>query len=65
MSYTKEEKQEPLDEQNQIINETGLSVIDMEKERMCQAMFFYVWLVVLGLLITGVCFFVHGVDAKL
>ena len=61
MGYTDGEKKEALDEQNRIINETGLSVIDMEKERMRQAVFFYVWLILLGLLITGFCVFVHGV----
>jgi hypothetical protein len=50
------------EEQNKIINELGsLSVIDMEKERRKQVRFFYIWLIGIGLLITGVCFFVHGI----
>ena len=61
MTYNEAEKKKVLDEQNQIINDSSLSVIDMEKERMRQAVFFYVWLILLGLLITGVCVFVHGV----
>ena len=48
------------EEQNKIINEIGtLDVIDMEKERMRQVRFFYIWLIGLGLLITGVCVLVH------
>lgn len=61
MTYNEADKKKVLDEQNQIINDSSLSVIDMEKERMRQAVFFYVWLILLGLLITGVCVFVHGV----
>jgi len=61
MTYNEAEMKKVLDEQNQIINDSSLSVIDMEKERMRQAVFFYVWLIRLGLLITGVCVFVHGV----
>lgn len=61
MSYTKKEKNDVIEDQNKVINELGLSVIDMEKERMLQVRFFYIWLIALGLLITGICFFVHGV----
>lgn len=61
MTYNEAEKKKVLDEQNQIINDSSLSVIDMEKERTRQIRFFYVWLILLGLLITGVCVFVHGV----
>jgi hypothetical protein len=61
MSYTDLEKKKFLDEQNRIIDELGLSVVDVEMEMKRQARFFYLWLIVLGLLITGVCFFVHGV----
>jgi len=61
MSYTNEEKKEALVEQNAIINKSGLHVIDMEKERLRQIRFFYVWLIAIGLLIVGVCVCIYGV----
>ena len=64
MSHTKIEKKEASDKQNKIINKSGLSVIDKEKERMHQVRFFYIWLICLGLLITGICVLVHGTEAR-
>ena len=64
MSYREQENQEAILKQNKIINESSLSVIDLEKERMRQVRFFYVWLITLGLLITGVCVLVHGTEAR-
>jgi hypothetical protein len=62
MSYTKEQKQKAMQEQNKMINDLGsLSVIDMEKERRREMLWFYVWLIGVGALITGICFFVHGI----
>lgn len=60
MSYTSEEKKNVLDEQDRIISESGLVVVDMEKER-CRSLFWFAVLVSVGLCCIGVCIVVYGV----
>lgn len=60
MGYTSEEKKMALDEQDRIISESGLVVVDMEKER-CRDLLWFVVLVSVGLCCIGVCLVVYGV----
>lgn len=54
-----EERKEALVERNAIIDESGLSVVDMEKER-CGSLFWFVVLVSVGLCCVAFCILVHG-----
>jgi len=60
MSYTVEEKEEALEEQNKIINALSLSVIDIEKEQ-CDTIFLFVLLIAIGLCCLGFCLVVYGI----
>jgi hypothetical protein len=57
MSYTKEDKQEALDMLNKAIGESDIDVVDNNR----RSVPLYVYLIAIGLLITGVCVLVHGV----
>jgi hypothetical protein len=59
MGYTEEEKKKALDEQNNIINESGLVVVDMEKERY-RSLFRFAVLVSVGLCCVAFCILVYG-----
>jgi len=58
--YTDDGKKETIDEQNKIIDELGLVVIDMEKER-CKNLFWFAVLISIGLCCLGFCLVVYGV----
>lgn len=60
MSYTSEEKKKALDEQNKVINESGLVVVDMEKEH-CGILFWFAVLVSIGICCVAFCIVVYGV----
>jgi len=56
--YAEEEKKQALYEQNRAINESkDLKVVEFRHTRIP----FYLFLIVIGLLILCVCFFVYGV----
>jgi len=58
MSYTEEEKKKAVDALNKVINENGgLKIKDFGRYHIP----LYVYLIAIGLLITGVCVLVHGV----
>jgi hypothetical protein len=60
MSYTSEEKKKALDEQNAVIDDSGLVVIDMEKEQ-CKNLYWFAVLVSVGLCCVAFCIIVYGV----
>jgi hypothetical protein len=57
--YTEEKNKETMDEQNKIIDELGLSVVDMEKERR-NSLLWFVTLIAIGLCCLGFCLVVYG-----